>query len=80
MRLATMFHPPLEPVEIVADGHGQGEQLFEPLLWLVKLDRNTAGFEVDAGRQVLKLLVNDGRWRFDDELGPFDPAHAVVRQ
>jgi hypothetical protein len=72
MRLATLSHRAFEPVEIVADGHGQGEQFFEPLPWLVKLDRNTAGFEVDPRRQVLKLLIDDRRWGLDDQLRAFD--------
>ena len=65
-------HLPCELVEIVTDGHGQGKQLLERLLRLVKLDRNTAGFEVDAGRQVLELLIDDSRWGLDDQLRAFD--------
>lgn len=67
-----------EQVEVVADSHGEGEQLLEPLLRLVELDRDAAGFEAHTGREVLKLLIDDGGRRFDQQLGLGDPLLAQV--
>jgi hypothetical protein len=67
-----MRYGALEPVKIITYRHGEGKQLFEPLLRLIELDRNAAGFEVDTGRQVLEFLVHNGRGRFHDQLRTFD--------
>jgi hypothetical protein len=38
----------LKAVGVVADGHGEGQQLFERLLWIVKLDGDPAGLQAEA--------------------------------
>ncbi len=56
----------LEPVEVVADGHGQRQKSFERLLGLLKLYRDAAGFDVDAGWKIFELVVYDRDRGFDE--------------
>ena len=44
-------------LEVVADGHGQGEEFFEGVLGRGELNDDPAGFEANAGRQVGELLI-----------------------
>ena len=37
--LHTVGYRPLKPLEVVADGHGEGEEFFERLLGLVEARR-----------------------------------------
>src|SRR3954447_13526083 len=73
LSLNPRSHGPLEAVKVVADGHGEREQLLQSLLRPVKLDGDAAGLEVDTRRQVRKFLVHDCGRSFHDELGTFDP-------
>ena len=59
--------------EIVANGHGEGQQLLESLLRLVKLDGNAAGFESHTSRQVLEGLIDDADGGLDQQLRLIDP-------
>jgi len=70
---ATARDAAFEPVEVVADGHGEGEQCVESLLRWGKLDGDAAGFESHPGGQVLKVLIDDGGSRFDQQLGLSEP-------
>jgi hypothetical protein len=61
----------VEEVEVVADGHGEGEQFFEGLLGVVEGNGDAAGFEADAGGEVLQFLREDLNRGLDQKLGPF---------
>jgi hypothetical protein len=61
-----------ETIEIVADCHGQGEELFEGFLWVLKIDGQAAGLEADAGREILELLIDDADGGFDEKLRLLD--------
>lgn len=58
-----------EQVEVVANSHGECQQLLEPLLWFLELDRDAAWFEAHPGGEVLKILIDDGGRRLDQQLG-----------
>ena len=71
-RLATDgSHLPLEPVQIVADGHGEGEQFFERVLWLLKGDGDATWLDSHPCREILELLGQDLKRSLDEEAGPF---------
>ena len=55
-------------VEIVADGHGKSQEFFKRLLGLLEFDRDVAGFQAHARRQVIKLLLEDCVLSFDQKL------------
>jgi len=50
---------PLEPIKVVADGHGESEQLFERLLWLLKSDGAEAWLKGNTRGEILELLRQD---------------------
>src|SRR5689334_17155747 len=58
-----------KPLEVVADRHGEGQELFERLPGFGKPDGDLAGGEPDAGRQVFELLFQYGGRRFDQQRG-----------
>ena len=60
-----------EAGEVVGDGHGEGEQLFERLLGVLELDGNAARFQPHAFGEVFELLREDGDGGFDQERRPF---------
>ena len=62
-----------ELIEVVADGHGQGKELFQGFLRSLELDGNPAGFEVHTRGQVLELLVGDVRRGRHEKLWSLDP-------
>src|SRR3954451_18498124 len=65
-----------ESLEIIADGHGEGEQFLESILRCHKLDDNPARFNPDAGGEVFDLLVHDRDGCFDQQMrlgGPLRP-------
>jgi hypothetical protein len=66
---------PFEPLEVVADGHGKRQELFQRLLRLVKFDGDSAAFNVNAGRKVVKLLIHNLNGGFDQQPGLF---HAIL--
>ena len=70
----------LKAVEVVADGHGEGQQLFQRLLRMVKLDGDPAGLQPEARGQILEPLVDDARRGLDQKLGPFQPVLLQLRQ
>src|SRR4051794_28758160 len=72
-RLAITRDAVFEQIEIVADGHGEGQQFLESLLRFVKLDRDASWFEADTVGEVLKFLIHDGRGGFDQQLRLSDP-------
>ncbi len=59
---------PFEAFEIVADGHGKSQEFFKRLLGLLEFDRDVAGFQAHARRQVIKLLLEDCVLSFDQKL------------
>jgi hypothetical protein len=61
----------LEPLEVVADGHGEGQELFQRLLRLVEFDGDPAAFNVNTGRKVVKLLIHNLDGGFDQQPGLF---------
>ena len=77
-RLAMARDATFEQVEVVADGHSERQQFFEPLLRFGKIDRDAARFEPHAGGEVFKLLIQDGCGGFDQQLGLSDPLLAQV--
>ncbi len=71
-RLATDGpYLPLEPVQVVADGHGKGEQFFERLLWLLKGDGDAAWLDRHPRGEILELLGEDLKRSLDQKSGPF---------
>ena len=70
----------LKAVGVVADGHGEGQQLLQRLLRIVKLDSDPAGFQPKPRGQVLELLVDDARRSRDQKLRPFQPVLLQLRQ
>jgi hypothetical protein len=66
--LAMARDAAFEEVEVVADGHGEGEQFFEPLLGLIEFHDDAARFQLHAGRKGFKLLIHNGGGCFDEQL------------
>src|ERR1017187_4867908 len=65
-----------EAVEIVADRHGECQELFEGFARLLKLHGHAARFETDSGWQVFQLLIDDRDRAFNDQfrlVEPFPP-------
>ena len=52
-------HLALETLEVVADGHGKGQQFFERFLGLVKGDGDAARLEAHPRGEVLELLCHN---------------------
>jgi hypothetical protein len=61
-----------ESLEVVADGHGEGEEFLEGLAGFPEFHRNVTRGEGDAGRQVGKLLRQNPVGSFDGELRAFE--------
>jgi hypothetical protein len=59
---------PLEPIKVVADGHGESEQLFERLLWLLKSDGDAARLKGHTRGEILELLRQDLKRGLDKKL------------
>ena len=70
----------LELLEIIADGHRSGEQLFERLLRMVELHRDSARFEVYVGGQGRERLVDDADESFNRRLRLLDLFLAETRE
>jgi hypothetical protein len=70
----------LEPVEVIANGHSERQQLLERLLWLVKGYGDLARLEPDTRGEALELLRQDLNWRFHQKLRPFPPVLLQLRQ
>ena len=67
-----------ETVEVVADGHGEGEEPFKCLPRVLELYCDPAGLQTYARGQGFKLLVDDGDRSLDDELGAFEAVAAQL--
>ena len=63
-------HLALEPIEVVADGHGESEQFFERLLWLLKGDGDAAWLKGHTRGEILELLRQDLNRGLDQKLRP----------
>ena len=63
----------LEPVEVIADGHSKGQQLFQCLLRLVKGYGDPAGLKPDARGEAIELLIDNPNWRLYEKLRPLQP-------
>jgi hypothetical protein len=70
----------LKPIEVVTHRHGQRQELFKCLLGLIKRDRNAAGFQPYAFRQVLQLLRQNLNRGFHQQLGAFQSFFLTRRQ
>jgi len=73
-------HLPLKPIKVVADGHGECEQLFERLLWLLKSDGDAAWLKGHTRGEILELLRQDLNRGLDQELGPCEAILLQLRQ
>src|ERR1022692_366439 len=62
-----------EAVEIIADRHGECQELFEGFARLLKLHGRAARFETDAGWQVFQLLIDDRDRGFHEQLRLGEP-------
>jgi hypothetical protein len=71
---------PLKMREIVGNGHGQGEELFEGLAGLVEIHRNPAAFQTHAVGEIFELLDGDFGRGLHQQLGPFDAFLAQAGQ
>lgn len=58
----------LEALEIIANGHGQGEELFQGLARGLEADGDLAGRKIDSAGQVVELEAGDGGRRLDVDL------------
>ncbi len=67
----------IKPLKVIADGHGEGEQLFERLAGGLKIHRDATGGELDAGWEIGKHLVDDGGGGLDGNAGLPSCAEAV---
>jgi hypothetical protein len=65
-------HLALEASKVVADGHGEGEELFEGLLGLLKGDGDAAWLKGHPGGEVLEFLGEDLKRGRDEQLGAFE--------
>jgi hypothetical protein len=63
---------------LIADGHGECEQLLESLLRRRETDGDLAGGQRDVGRKVGQRLVHDGGRRLDGKAGL--PGRVQVRE
>ena len=70
----------LKAVEVIADGHGEGQQLFQRLLRLVEGYGDAAGLQPDPRREVLELLRKNLDRGLDQELRPFQALLLQLRQ
>ena len=73
-------HLALEALEVVANGHGQGQQFLECLLRLVEGQADPAGLQVDTRRKVHELLRQDLKRGLDEKLRPFEAILLQLRQ
>ena len=73
-------HLALKALEVVADSHGQGQQLFERLLWLVKGDGDTARLETHPRGEAIELLGHNLNRGLDQKLGPCEAILFELRQ
>jgi hypothetical protein len=65
-------HLALEALEVVADGHGESQQFFERLLWLVKGYGDAARLKAHPRGEARELLRQDLKRGLDEKLGPFE--------
>jgi hypothetical protein len=72
-KLLALMGPMCKLVEVIADRHGEGEQLFERLLGLVELDGESARFHAYPHGQALPLLVDNRHRGFDRQLRLLKP-------
>jgi hypothetical protein len=66
-------HLPLEPIKVVANGHGESEQLFERLLWLLKSDGDEAWLKGHTRGEVIELRRHNLNRGLNQKLRPFEP-------
>ena len=59
-------------VEVVADGHGESQQFFECLPWVLKGYGNAAGLQIDTRRKVHELQGQDLKRGLDEKLRPLE--------
>ena len=63
----------LEPVEIVAYRHCQGEEFRQRFLWLAELNRDSPGVQPNPSGQIVELLVDDLLGCFNHQARAFNP-------
>jgi hypothetical protein len=73
-------HLPLEPIEVVADGHSKGQQLFKRLLRLIEGYADPAGLQGDTRGEMLELLRHNLNRGLDEKLGPCEAIFLQLRQ
>ena len=74
----ALTHQAFKPVEVVADGHGQGEQFLKSFVWVGKFEADAAGLEADAGREAVQRLIDYGGGGLDQQLRLFEPLLAQL--
>ena len=79
-RFAGRPHLTLKAVEIVADGHGEGQQFFQRLLRLVEGYGDAAWLQPESLGEVLELLLPDLSRGRDQKLRPFQAVFLQLRQ
>src|ERR1700722_6091141 len=73
-------HKPLELIKVVADGHGESEQLFERMLWPLKSNGDAAWFKGHTRGEILELLRQDLKRGLDKQLWPCEAIFLQLRQ
>jgi hypothetical protein len=63
----------LKPIEVIADRHGQRQELLQRLVRIIELYSDPASFQTNTGRQVGQFLIHYRDRGFHQKLGPFNP-------
>jgi hypothetical protein len=59
--------------EVIPNGHGERQELFDPFLRLLKLDRDPTRFQMHPGWQTRPFLIDNRNRRYDRQLRLSEP-------